>query len=137
MRLSDSPGPGQSRPPSGPVCRLGDLGPNGGPNAPVAPRANRCAGQVGAPPLNAPPSPAVRPVAAMAGDPRSSRAATFSISNQRRASDWPRPWGIPASPPIARVTDPSLTPPCSGPAPDQPQAHPDLLNNFINNSTLI
>ena len=37
---------------------------------------------------------------------------------QQPAAGWPRPWGIPASLSVARVTDPSLSSPCSGPAPD-------------------
>ena len=40
------------------------------------------------------------------------------VQQQQPAAGWPKPWGIPASLSVARVTDPSLTSPCSGPAPD-------------------
>lgn len=104
-------------------CSLGDLGPNGGPNAPVAPGANRCARQVGAPPPNAPASPAVGPGAAVAEDPRSSTVATSSSSSQRRATGWPGPRGIPAALPIAGL----LTPARPHPALAPPQTNAEQL----------
>ena len=57
-----------------------------------------------------------QPGAALAGEPHSCRGG--HVQQQQPAAGWPKPWGIPASLSVARVTDPSLTSPCSGPAPD-------------------